>query len=101
MPSSRAPARAYLSLSSAASAADNHTTVAASIASLERQIAEEGELKRHVESNREKILSVTLDQLRKQIDLIHADDWMFEKPKNQHGADSSSSLSAHYYSKPF
>jgi hypothetical protein len=43
----------------------------------------------------------TLDLLKRELVQIRSDDWMFEKPRNQHGADSSASLSSHYYSKPF
>jgi hypothetical protein len=68
---------------------------------LAERVADEGEWERHASLNRQKILVETLQLLRSQLVLIRSDDWMFEKPRNQHGADSSASLSSHYYSKPF
>jgi hypothetical protein len=71
------------------------------MASMEQRVAEDKDCHRHVNSNRQKILVETLDLLKRELVQIRSDDWMFEKPRNQHGADSSASLSSHYYSKPF
>jgi hypothetical protein len=58
---------------------------ASTIASLEQQVADERDLQRCAEANHRKILTETMAQLRHELVMIQADDWMFEKDKNRQG----------------